>query len=94
MVLRKLNTLEPLLVPTLRMLVALPLTVMLTQLLLGYFMPIPFLGFVVPQHAPTLIAVPFIIAEAITLLLLATPRLATLLSHWYLQSLRQVREWC
>ena len=84
MVSRKFNTLEPLLVPTLRLLVALPLTVILTQLLVGYFVPLPFLGFIAPQSAPTFVAAPFIIAETITLLLLMAPRLATWLSRWYL----------
>ena len=84
MVSRKLNTLEPLLVPTLRLLVALPLTVISVQICLGYLLPLVPLGFMPPKTIPYGIVLPFISAQAFTLLLLGLPRLATWLGRGFL----------
>ena len=84
MVARTPNTLEPLLVPTLRLLVALPLTVISVQICLGYLLPFFPLGFAPPQTLPYLVVLPFISAQAFTLLLLGLPRLATWLGRCFL----------
>lgn len=84
MVVRRPKTLEPLLVPTLRLLVAIPLTVILAQGLIGYFIPLSSLGFVTFKDAPLEVALPFIIAESITMLLLLVPRFSIWFGHWYL----------
>lgn len=84
MVSRTPNTLEPLLVPTLRLLVALPLTVISVQLCIGYFLPIFPLGFMPPKTIPYQNVLPFISTQAFTLLLLGLPRLATWLGRCFL----------
>lgn len=84
MVLRRSNTLEPLLVPTLRLLVAIPLAVILAQGLIGYFVPLTSLGFVTFKDVPTGVALPFIIAEALTLFLLLVPQFSIWFGKWYL----------
>lgn len=75
MVARNPNTLEPLLVPTLRLLVALPLTVILVQVCLGYLLPLVPLGFglVPPQTLPYGAIMPFVIAQLLTMFLLGMP---------------------
>lgn len=78
------NTLEPLLIPTLRLLVALPLTVILVQIGIGYLLPIFPFGFLAQSMIPYQIVVPFISTQTFALFLLGQPRLMTWLGRGFL----------
>ena len=81
MVERTPEPLEPLLVPTLRLLIAVPLVVLIAPLLVGFLLPTMLRGL---YPAPSIVGLPFLVAETITLLLLALPGLATRLGRWFL----------
>ncbi len=75
------DPLEPLLVPTLRLLIAVPLVVLFAPLLVGFLLPTTLRGL---YPAPSSVGLPFLVAETITLLLLALPGLAARLGRWFL----------
>ena len=75
------DPLEPLLVPTLRILIAVPLAVLIAPLLAGFLLPSTLRGL---YPVPNSVGLPFLVAEAITLLLLALPGLAARLGRWFL----------
>lgn len=84
MVERKSESVEPLLIPTLRLLVALPLIVISVILLLDYLWPMVTLPLVPTQASAKLVGLAFILAEIVTFLLLIIPGLPTKLGRWFL----------
>ena len=76
-------SIEPLLVPTLRLLVALPLTTILATLLIEAFLPAGMVA-LVPKRGVKPDGVPFLLAELITLSLLIIPDLSAKLGRWFL----------
>ncbi len=81
---RKPDNLTPLLVPTLRLLIALPLTIGLVPLLLTHFFPATMVRFVLPLDVTNPSIVPFVIFELIALVLLITPGLSVRLGARFL----------
>lgn len=75
------DPLEPLLVPTLRLLIAVPLAVLIAPLLVGFLLPATLRGL---YPAPSSAGLPFLVAETITLLLLALPGVAARFGRWFL----------
>lgn len=80
---KRAKTLEPLLIPTLRFLIALPLVTISVTLLVDFFLPsvIDTLAMPAAMRPPTW---PFIAAELIALLLLVHPGLPIKLGRWFL----------
>lgn len=84
MVESKPESVEPLLVPTLRLLVALPLVVIFVILLIDALWPVVTGGIVSPSGRARSVGLPFVIAEMVTLLLLILPGITTKLGRWFL----------
>lgn len=70
---QKADHLEPLLVPTLRLLIALPLLLGVPPLLLNYFFPAQMARFVLPLDPASPSVIPFVAFELLALLLLMMP---------------------
>ena len=80
---QKANALEPLLIPTLRFLIALPLITMVVTLLVDFFLP-TVTNNIVPPAVARPSALPFVVAEIIALGFLVLPGLPGKLGRWFL----------
>ncbi len=81
---RKPDRLDPLLVPTLRLLITLPITIGLLPLFLTYFFPTTMARFVLPLDVTNPAMAPFVIFELLVLFSLITPGLPARLGRHFL----------
>lgn len=78
------DDLEPLLVPTLRLLIALPLAIGLAPMALTYFLPDAMAQFVLPLDLRQAGMIPFLLCELLALLLLSIPTMPRRLGSRFL----------